>query len=115
MATETLTERERQTIEHLRHAQELGSTLSDYATAFSLNVSDIYACKAQLQRKGLWPPKNADGTKSELLAVQVTAPTPAESIVCRLKAPSGWVLECSTWPEPAWITRLMSMAGEIAT
>src|SRR5271156_2126117 len=104
MATETLTERERQTIEHLRHAQELGSTLSDYAQAFSLNVSDIYACKAQLQRKGLWPAKNAEAAKPELLAVQVTAAIPTESIVCRLKAPSGWVLECSAWPEPAWIT-----------
>jgi hypothetical protein len=115
MATETLTERERQTIEHLRHAQELGSSLTDYAQAFSLNVSDICACKAQLQRKGLWPVKNADGTKPELLAVRVSSRTPSEAIVCCLKAPSGWVIECGAWPEPAWIARLITLPGEITT
>jgi hypothetical protein len=36
----------------LRQAQTLGSTLRDYAEAFSLNVNDLYNGKSQLQRKG---------------------------------------------------------------
>lgn len=104
-------------LEHLNHAKELGTPLTEFATAFHLNVNDLYAGKAQLQRKGFWPAKNADATQPELLAVQVSAPAPAaaESIVCRLKAPSGWVIECGEWPEPAWMSRLMQMPAKAAS
>jgi hypothetical protein len=71
MRAERLTERQRATLEHLRHAQELGSTLSDYAAAFSLNVKELYNGRTQLQRKGLWPrTRHAERAKPGLLAVQ---------------------------------------------
>jgi hypothetical protein len=71
-----LTERERAVLEHLKQAQTLGSTLSEYARAFSLNVNDLYNGKAQLQRKGQWPtlPKES----AELVPVTVV-----ESAPCR--------------------------------
>ena len=36
--TEPLTERERQGLEHIRKAQELGVTLKEYAARFGLDV-----------------------------------------------------------------------------
>jgi len=118
MGTEALTEKERQMLEHLNHAKELGTPLTEFATAFHLNVNDLYAGKAQLQRKGFWPAKNVDAAKPELLVVQVSAPAPAaaeSSIVCRLKAPSGLVIECGAWPEPTWMSRLMQTLAKEAS
>ena len=110
MTSEVLTERERQTLEHLKHAQELGSTLKDFAAAFGLNVQDLYSGKAQLQRRGLWPTKApSEPARTELLAVQVVSEGPggAEALVCRLTAPNGWVIELSRWPEAAWLSTLL--------
>lgn len=122
----TLTARERNVLEHLRHAQELGSTLKDYASAFNLNVEQLYNGKAQLQRKGLWPETAtpAEAIRTELLAVEVTTGTvvaePAsalqansgEPLLCRLRSPQGWVLECDRWPDPTWLMAVMSRAGD---
>jgi hypothetical protein len=103
-----LTERERGVLEHLKHAQELGSQLTDYATAFNLNVQDLYSGKAQLQRKGFWPTKSAEPAKANLVAVQVIPEaTPSAAAVCRVTAPSGWGLEFSQWPPAAWLAALM--------
>jgi nitrogen fixation protein len=108
MTTEILTERERQTLEHLKQAQELGSTLTDFATAFNLNVQDLYSGKAQLQRKGFWPTKSAEPVKTELLAVQVVAQSAGEEArVCRVTVPNGWTMEFSQWPQAAWLAALM--------
>jgi hypothetical protein len=109
MTAEVLTERERQTLEHLKHAQELGSTLKDFAAAFGLNVQDLYSGKAQLQRRGLWATKAAsEPVRTELLAVQVVPENSGgEALVCRLTAPNGWVIEFSRWPEAAWLSTLL--------
>ena len=45
MGTDVLTEKERQMLVHLNHAKELGSPLTEFATAFHLNVNDLYAGK----------------------------------------------------------------------
>lgn len=103
-----MTERERGVLEHLKQAQELGSTLTDYAAAYNVSVQDLYSGKAQLQRKGFWPTRNADPGKTELLAVQVVAQSEVSpALVCRLTAPNGWMMECSQWPEAKWLAALM--------
>jgi hypothetical protein len=122
-----LTVRERHVLDHLRQAQELGSTLKDYAQAFNLNVEHLYSCKAQLQRKGVWPAtaKTPDSTGPQLLAVKVaTEPTDAEPaaanpvdaepavpsfelLLCRLTSPDGRRFECDRWPDPQWLTAVM--------
>jgi hypothetical protein len=116
MGTDVLTEKERQVLEHLNHAKELGTPLTEFATAFHLNVNDLYAGKAQLQRKGFWPAKAATDTpKPELLAVEVVpeAKLP-DAPPCRLTHRSGWTIECTGWPAPDWVAALigaMSRSG----
>lgn len=126
--TAALTVRERHVLDHLRQAQELGSTLKDYAQAFNLNVEHLYNGKAQLQRKGAWPSptKAAEATRTELLAVKLTtesveaapiAPAPEpdlpplELLMCRLTSPDGWTLECDRWPDPQWLMAVMGRGG----
>jgi hypothetical protein len=51
--TEVLTEREQQALEHMRKAQELGSTLKAYAAAKSgLEIQQLYELRRRLVRKG---------------------------------------------------------------
>jgi hypothetical protein len=51
--TEVLTEREQQALEHMRKAQELGSTLKAYAAAKSgLEIQQLYELRRHLVRKG---------------------------------------------------------------
>jgi hypothetical protein len=116
MGNETLTERERSALEHLKQAQQLGSTLSAYAQAFDVNVNELYNGRKQLQRKGAWPKSTDDAAAStvsaaepELIAVQVVepkAPPPTEALPCRLIAPSGWVVEFGAMPETRWLAML---------
>jgi hypothetical protein len=110
MVAELMTERERSTLEHLKQAQELGSTLTDYAAAYNLNVQDLYSGKAQLQRKGLWPSKSpADSGKADLIAVQVMDESASgDTTICRVSAPNGWSLEFNQWPDAKWLAVLMS-------
>lgn len=108
METDVLTEKERQVLEHLNHAKELGSPLTEFATAFHLNVNDLYAGKAQLARKGFWPAKVADAARPELLAVEVVPEKKSTDVsLCRLTHRSGWTIECAGWPAPDWVAALI--------
>jgi len=46
--TEPLIEREQQALEHMRKAQELGSTLKDHAAKFGLDVQQLYQLRRRL-------------------------------------------------------------------
>jgi hypothetical protein len=114
MGADGLTEKERQVLEHLNHAKELGTPLTEFATAFHLNVNDLYNGKAQLARKGFWPPKGTDAAKPELLAVEVVPEAKSPDTSCRLTHRSGWTIECTVWPAPDWVAALigaMSQSG----
>ena len=118
MRTQNLTQRLQTTLDHLKHAQELGSKLSDYAEAFGLNVKDLYNGRTQLQRKGLWPKSRAATSHPpELLAVQVTE-TPAAATdgwMYRLTGPGGWMLECRQLPDVAWLSALSSATRQASS
>ena len=51
-STQSLTEREQQALEHMRKAQELGTTLKEYAARFGLDVQQLYQPRKPLVRKG---------------------------------------------------------------
>jgi hypothetical protein len=53
--TQPLTEREQQALEHMRKAQELGTTLKEYALRFGLDVQRLYQIRKPLVRKGCGP------------------------------------------------------------
>lgn len=125
MAGQALTTREQHTLQHLRRAEELGTTLQYYATAYELDLEQLRSTQAQLERKGFWPvkvspPKAPAETRTEFLAVQVVPePFPAatakaastvaegEGLRCRLTAPNGWVIESDRWPQAQWLAALM--------
>lgn len=122
MGTEKLTERLRATLEHLRQAKELGSTLSDYAAAFNLNVKELYNGRTQLQRKGLWPKiRKASPREPQLLAVEVVArsgsaiPAAMNEWLFRVTGPGGWAMECRQLPEVSWLRALSAALSEAST
>jgi hypothetical protein len=118
MRTENLTQRLQTTLEHLKHARELGSKLSDYAEAFGLNVKELYNGRTQLQRKGLWPKTRGSPLRSpELLAVQVSdaVAAPTDEWMCRLTGPGGWTLECRQLPDVAWLSTLSSATSKTSS
>jgi hypothetical protein len=122
--TESLTEREQEALEHMRKAQELGTTLKEYASRFGLDVQKLYQLRKPLVRKGaLGParneakePRRADPA-SALVPVrivpsgQVPGSTP---VSCRLMHPSGWVIECGEFPSAAWMTAVLSGGAHAA-
>lgn len=126
MAEATLSMREKHTLEHLRRAEGFGTSLQYYATTYELDLQQLLAGQAQLERKGFWPirtpaPKAAAERGTELLAVKVVSDAGAaeaassnvaegEALRCRLTAPNGWVIECDQWPQVQWLAALMGGA-----
>jgi hypothetical protein len=116
MSTEPLSEREQQCLEHLRRAQELDVSLSEYARSFEVDVKELYSTKRTLVQRGLL----AGGTSrkdaaaksvqaSDFVPVQVSPrrpPTPSGAL-CRIQHPSGLVIECMTFPPASWLAVLL--------
>jgi hypothetical protein len=121
MTTElSLTEREREVLDHLQKAQELGSTLVEYATAFNQDVKELYAVKQQLVRKGalagrakVEEPQKL-GTFAPVRIVPSVSPPASSAVAFRLVHPSGWTIECASLPEANWIAALMKGAKHAA-
>jgi hypothetical protein len=114
MTAQRLTDSERRTLEHLKRAQQSGSTLSDYAASRGVSAQSLYNGKSQLRRKGLWPQTSAPAQikQAELLEVRVLPERAAsEAPVLRLSTPGGWNIECSHWPEVQWLTALLNASG----
>lgn len=118
--TEPLTEREQQGLEHMRKAQELGTTLKEYAARFGLDVQKLYQLRKPLVRKGALgpPPRRKERVKAgTFLPVRVmpTAPVPNRTpVACRLVHPSGWVLECDGLPPASWMAAVVAGATHAA-
>ena len=94
---EQLTEREQQTLDHVRKAEELEVSLAEYCRSFDLDVKELYNTRQGLVKKGILP-KAADPQASRLsdfIAVQVQRPTAPviSGPVCRIRHPSGLLIE----------------------
>jgi hypothetical protein len=123
--TQPLTEREQQALEHMRKAQELGTTLKEYASRFGLDVQRLYQLRKPLVRKGaLGPvhgqvrePRSVDKTGG-FLPVRIVSSAPAPSrapVTCRLVHPSGWVLECDGFPPASWMAAVVAGGAHAAS
>src|ERR1700722_7051966 len=96
--TQPLTEREQQALEHMRKAQELGTTLKEYASRFGLDVQKLYQLRKPLVRKGALGPVHSQvgeprrvDEASGFLPVRIVSSAPAASsapVTCRLVHPS---------------------------
>jgi hypothetical protein len=110
---ERLTERELQILDHLEQAQGLDVPLTEYASAYGLDVKDLYNGKAQLVKKGLLPSRTPAPEQSDFVPVRVTLPRGGS--MCRLTHPSGWTIDCSVLPDAAWISALMRASADAPT
>ena len=126
MASEVLTEREQQALEHMCKAQELGVTLKEYAARNGLDVQILYQLGKPLVRKGALGPVQRASKEAAPTAPKVSAflpvrvlsagPTPGSAAVaCRLVHPSGWMLECDGLPPAAWVTAVLAGGAHATT
>ena len=104
-----LSERERACLEHLRQAQELGLTFSQYCRERDLPMNRWYWYKRSLVRKGIIAvrPKPKEERPARFVPVRI-APAAAAGPACRISHPSGWVIECGSFPQTQWLSALMS-------
>jgi hypothetical protein len=115
-----LTLREQAYVEHARQAKAQGLTLKDYCQNLGVNVRSLYGARRDMVKKGLLPrtrgSKNATAPeRSQFVAVRVATPASNGSdAVCRVRHPSGWIIECGRWPEAAWVLELTQGADHAA-
>lgn len=110
---EALNERERTCLTYLRQAQELGVSFSRYCRERDLKFQQWAWVKRVLIRKGVVGGRRraAEAKAAGFAMVRVAAPT-MSATVCQIRHPSGWTIECTSFPEVSWIRALMS--GEAA-
>jgi hypothetical protein len=111
-----LTLGEQRYLERVREAQGEGVTLRDYYLAHGLSLRMLSRVQRQLALKGMVPPLSSApaeaGKPGKLIEVRVAdsasrAGFPVAGAVCRLRHPSGWLIECGIWPDPRWLSGLM--------
>lgn len=109
---------EQRYVERAREAQAEGLSLRDYYLAHGLSLRMLLRVQRQLAEKGMvLPPSSAAveaGKPGKLIEVRVAAAVvpaqvPASGAVCRLRHPSGWLIECGMWPDPRWLSGLMEV------
>jgi hypothetical protein len=109
---EALNERERVCLTHLRQAQELGLSFSRYCRERDLKFQQWAWVKRVLIRKGVIGGRRWVGkAKAVGFAPVRVAPPEAAATVCRIRHPSGWTIECASFPEVSWMSALMSGAA----
>ena len=112
-----LTDREQQYLDHLRGAQARQLSLAQYCRAQGLSAQSLYRVSHRLARRGILLQREQVAKKRELagnfVAVRVAAPA-ALGAVCRLQHPSGWVIECASWPAASWMSQLVSGGAHAA-
>jgi len=107
-----LTRAERRFLERAAEAQEQGVTLEQYYRASGLSVGWLHNIRRQLEGKGVVVPeasaRSAVVTSGKFVQVCVRPATGSEaSTVCRVRHPSGWMIECGSWPEVSWVRQLI--------
>jgi hypothetical protein len=118
-----LTPGEREYLEHLRRSQERKLTLRQYCRDEGLSVQRLYSLSHQLRRRGrgvpVEPTAKTHKSAGDFVAVRMV-PSPAPSApgaetVCRLCAPNGWVVECTSWPQASWMAQFVNGASHATT
>ena len=112
---ENLTPGERRFLERQQEADAEGVTLAEYYRSHGLSLAMLYSVRKQLVSKGVIPrgqvgrpPSKAATAPGRFVAVQLAAPT-VRGASCRLRSPSGWVIECDELPDPRWVAGLMGV------
>ena len=101
-------------MERMQEAQKEGVSLTDYYRAHGLSMAMLYKVRRQLVQKGIvlaTRPQPGSGlekfvqvrVQESLEGAELTVRGP----VCRLRHPSGWLIEGGMWPQPQWLLQLM--------
>jgi hypothetical protein len=118
VASEKLTERERECLKHFRQAREGGLSFAQYCRSSGLKANEWHAVRHGMVVKGLMPPgqggrvKKKPSRKKRMRFIPVRVESSGVTVVsaalaCRVRHPSGCVIECVSWPDPSWITGLL--------
>ena len=111
-SVEPLNDRERACLAHLDEAKKRGISFSRYCREQQISFHQWAWIKRALVRKGaIGGRRRAEPTRvADFVAVRVAAPV-ATTTVCRIRHPSGWTIECASYPEASWMLALMSGAA----
>jgi hypothetical protein len=120
---ETLTEREQKCLEYVKQAQELGVSFAEFCRSFDLNVNTWYSIRQGLVRKGVIdgrpktdePEESKERPPAGFAEVRIAPPPVGPAVMCRIRHPSGWVIECARWPEASWMAELLGAVEHAAT
>lgn len=110
---ESLTPAEQQYLEHARAAEGEGKSLLQYYRARQLSVYSLYNIRRRLIKKGVVKGGRAAWSTEKhkpegFVAVHVRRSARSAEVVWRVQRPSGWVIECASWPQPSWISNLLA-------
>jgi hypothetical protein len=110
---EGLNERELTCLGHLEEAKKLGLNFSRYCREKDLSFHQWAWVKRVLVRKGvIGERRQAEASKvAGFVSVRVAAPVATTTTVCRIRHPSGWLIECASYPEASWVLALLSGAA----
>ncbi len=104
MTDKSITERQQYWLEHLKSAQDTGSSLGEYAKANDLKVKDLYQWKTSLVKRGfLVSPGSA------FVAVK----TKSSSAACSLVLPNGIRLEFQGSLSPELVKAMVTSASAL--
>jgi hypothetical protein len=117
-ATDKLTERERECLKHIRQAREREVSFAQYCRSIGLKANEWHAVRHGMVKKGLLPPGQGGKTKktpfrrkrAHFVPVRVESSNGAGSgtgMACRLRHPSGFIIECASWPDLNWMRGLL--------
>ena len=114
---ESLTPGEQRFLERQEEASREGISLPEYYRSHGLSMHALYSVRKRLVSRGVLPrgpggrpASTPTASAGRFVAVRVTAPTlatPGKS--CRLRSPSGWVIEFDGVPELSWVSALMGV------
>lgn len=113
-----LSEKERACLDHLRQAREQGKSFSQYCREQNLSHNQWYWVKREMLRKGVIAVRGEAKAKAKRQGAKPAGFVPvrlspsAPPVVCRVSHPSGWVMECGSFPQAQWLATLLS--GEAA-
>jgi hypothetical protein len=109
-----LSDRERACLAHLEEAKRLGLSFSGYCREKELRMQQWAWIKRVLVRKGVidGPRRTKKATPAAFVPVQMaplaTVTPPPATTVCRIRHPSGWMIECASYPEVSWMSAVLS-------
>jgi hypothetical protein len=107
-----LSEKERACLAHHRQAQALGISFAEYCRERDLKVNQWYWVRTGLIRRGIivGHGKTEAGKPAGFAPVHI-APSASGTTACRIRHPSGWVIECDNVPQAQWLSDLISRAA----